>query len=588
MGSEVIEMPVAIRKLTIKRFRGIEKLDWLPSPGQNLILGGGDVGKTTVLDAIGLLLSPYDSIAVTDLDYWARGVSEGFEICGVFVLPPGSGRYQQANQYWPWEWDGNALRVPGEKDQEAALGREGISEAAHLLRVTGGPDLDLTWEVVQPNGDAQRLGVGFRRSIGLVQLDIERSPDRDLSLAFGSALDRYLQDRSLPRRVAGEVQALDLSSVVDEDVRKRLDVLDERLKPDGLPSGISLGVVSGRGTTMGGLIHLFGRKSEQVSLPLSSWGLGTRRLATARIASECRAEAGIVVADEIERGLEPYRVRVLLRTLRTAGQQAFMTTHSPLTVRAAEGATLWYMDAKGTLAELPRDKFDSKTVRWYPETFFSRLAVVCEGYTEMGFIGALLDEMVSEGVEAHGIFLTCGFGNQQARELLNTLAVAGIKASGLVDNEGDSPGRWARLKEQLGGLLYQWPEGETERNVVAALEIPQLQSLLTDEEGLPRTDRIKHVNVRLESSGFTGTWESAELQGLREAIVRSSTKDRSDGTSKEEAKSQERAWFKSEIGGRELARAIGGVEGVKKKLPMIYEFLERVCSAVGLRPENRR
>ena len=44
-----------IRKLSIRRYRGLESLDWRPSPTMNLILGGGDVGKTTILDAVGLL-----------------------------------------------------------------------------------------------------------------------------------------------------------------------------------------------------------------------------------------------------------------------------------------------------------------------------------------------------------------------------------------------------------------------------------------------------------------------------------------------------------------------------------------------------
>lgn len=45
-----------IRRLTIERFRGIEGLVWHPSPGLNVLLGGGDVGKTTILEAIALLL----------------------------------------------------------------------------------------------------------------------------------------------------------------------------------------------------------------------------------------------------------------------------------------------------------------------------------------------------------------------------------------------------------------------------------------------------------------------------------------------------------------------------------------------------
>ena len=53
-----MENNAVIRKLTVSRFRGIEKLEWMPAPGMNIILGGGDVGKTTILEAIALLLTP--------------------------------------------------------------------------------------------------------------------------------------------------------------------------------------------------------------------------------------------------------------------------------------------------------------------------------------------------------------------------------------------------------------------------------------------------------------------------------------------------------------------------------------------------
>jgi putative ATP-dependent endonuclease of the OLD family len=44
----------AIYALTIERFRGITSLKWKPSRGVNVILGGGDVGKTALVQFAGL------------------------------------------------------------------------------------------------------------------------------------------------------------------------------------------------------------------------------------------------------------------------------------------------------------------------------------------------------------------------------------------------------------------------------------------------------------------------------------------------------------------------------------------------------
>ncbi|MBB3394208.1 MULTISPECIES: AAA family ATPase [unclassified Rhizobium] len=45
-----------IRTIEIENFRGIKKLQWHPKPGVNCLIGPGDSGKSTILDAIDLCL----------------------------------------------------------------------------------------------------------------------------------------------------------------------------------------------------------------------------------------------------------------------------------------------------------------------------------------------------------------------------------------------------------------------------------------------------------------------------------------------------------------------------------------------------
>jgi putative ATP-dependent endonuclease of OLD family len=77
----------AIYRLEIERFRGIKTLSWHPQKGLNLILGGCDVGKTTILDAIALLLNPTNFANLLDTDYYLRDVDAGFLIEAVLSLP---------------------------------------------------------------------------------------------------------------------------------------------------------------------------------------------------------------------------------------------------------------------------------------------------------------------------------------------------------------------------------------------------------------------------------------------------------------------------------------------------------------------
>ena len=83
-----------IRKLTIQRFRGLAKFDWHPQPGMNVVLGGGDVGKTTVLEAIALLLSPSNATVVSESDYWQRDSTQEFVIEAVMTLQEATGNCQ--------------------------------------------------------------------------------------------------------------------------------------------------------------------------------------------------------------------------------------------------------------------------------------------------------------------------------------------------------------------------------------------------------------------------------------------------------------------------------------------------------------
>lgn len=102
----------AIYALTIERFRGITSLKWKPSRGVNVILGGGDVGKTTILEAIALLLSPVNPTTLSDPDYHDRQIEAGFSIEAVLSLPAGAGISSQMKPSWPWEWSGEEATVP--------------------------------------------------------------------------------------------------------------------------------------------------------------------------------------------------------------------------------------------------------------------------------------------------------------------------------------------------------------------------------------------------------------------------------------------------------------------------------------------
>ena len=59
-----------IRHLAIENFRSISRTQWYPKPGLNCLIGSGDSGKSTLLDAIDLALGARRSFQFNDADFY--------------------------------------------------------------------------------------------------------------------------------------------------------------------------------------------------------------------------------------------------------------------------------------------------------------------------------------------------------------------------------------------------------------------------------------------------------------------------------------------------------------------------------------
>lgn len=373
-----------ILKLKIRNFRGVQELEWRPSAGMNFIIGGGDTGKTTVLEAIDLLFSPSPSFNVSETDYWMRDTATSFSIEAVVRLDGKIDINTQPNMAYPWHWDGREAVIPDNNEENTP------NDEVYLVRFTANDQQEALWEIVQPDGGTIRFSAGLRRQIGLVSLPSDDRNDKDLRLVYGSALDRHVGDPSLRSRIGKQVARINLYDELSEGAKEALTALDTKFETRALPGGLSLGLTSSKGVSIGALVGLLARRDGTTQLPLSSWGAGTRCLSSLEIAAANGNSSSFITVDEIERGLEPYRLRQLLTNLSAQPGQKFVTTHSPIAIASVPESHLWYMDALGRLGSLPPDMVQ-KQQRNDPETFLSRVAVIAEGDTEIGFLNHLLE-----------------------------------------------------------------------------------------------------------------------------------------------------------------------------------------------------
>jgi putative ATP-dependent endonuclease of OLD family len=575
-----------IYRLSIERFRGVKSLVWFPARGANAILGGGDVGKTTILDAVALLLSPVNSTTLSDTDYYARDIDAGFVIEAVVSLPSGSSIHHQLKPAWPWAWNGKEASVPHAGDDDDHHDGS-VSEPVYCLRVRGTEDQELSYEIVQPDGSTDPFPVALRRSIGLVRLSGDDRNDRDLRLVQGSALDRLLSDKGLRARMGSELAKSDVKSELSDAAQEALTNLDAAFTSKSLPTGLDLAITGGQGPSIASLIGLTAARGG-IQLPLASWGAGTRRLSALAIAEQNQGETPITIVDEVERGLEPYRQRLLVEKLQVANAQVFLTTHSPAALSAASKASLWYVDHTGAIGPLDATKIAQHRA-YDPETFLARLAVVAEGATEKGFTSRLLERALKSELTQHGVHVSDGEGHDTTLGVLEALANGGLSFGGFADDEGRHPERWKKLSEKLGPLLFRWPAGCIEENIIAAVPDDKLETLIIDPQGEKTGMRLRTLADRLglQDKDFPALKAKAAA-GLRAVMIEAALGKCPAGkeAEKKEYKSHAGTWFKSEPGGRELADKIFSVGLWPTLKPQLLPFCNAVRKSLKLDPET--
>jgi hypothetical protein len=304
-------------------------------------------------------------------------------------------------------------------------------------------------------------------------------------------------------------------------------------------------------------------------------------LAALAIAEQSHGDTPITIVDEIERGLEPYRQRVLIERLQSDDGQVFITTHSPAILSAASDAALWYVDHTGNMGPLDAQKIAAHRED-EPETFLSVLAIIGEGPTEVGFARTLLSRAVETPLLRVGVHVSNGGGHEKTLDLLEALVAGGLRFGCFVDDEdGKHPTRWAAVEKAQGALAFRWKNGCLEQNIINAVPANRLEDFLIDSDGEKTGYRLRTLAERLgiaeKNFETISTTAADNFRALiTEAALGRVPADKADQT--KEYKKHAQDWFKSEAGGRELADKIFNF-GL---WPTFREQLLPFCNAVRL------
>lgn len=537
-----------IRHLKIERFRGISALDWKVDGELICFVGPGDSTKSTILSAVDYALSPRWNLDFSDSDFFDGNTDNPIIITITIGALPDVFKSDNKFGLELRGWNGSVVHDEPDPNDELVLS----------VRLLVDKSLEPKWTIFNERRiDTRSISAADREAFGIIR--IGELLDRHLTWSRGSALSRLtgkgdelasllaessrlarkaISSEKLPKLTAVTIKLAQISKTVGvEPQNEFLPHLDIR----------AIDVNAGALTIHDG------------DVPIRLSGLGTRRLLTLALQKNAIVDGdAIALIDEVEHGLEPHRLRRLLRTLRKEFDhsnpkslgQLFMTTHSPVVVDELPIAEIRVV--RSNLGETQVRSLDAtfqNIVRSSPELLLSSGIIVCEGATEVGLWKALdnwwMDNDAAYSPSAvKGIAFVDGHGVEM--EITSKkIAEAGYPTLLFADADRVLNPNEAVLKES-GVRTVQWEAGVcTEQRITKDLPWKGVREVLTLAFELQGDDRVRSALCGLcpdQKSMLmqpAASWnDSTELRNALGAAARKGS------------------WFKNSVGGERLGKVV--------------------------------
>ena len=445
-----------IRQIVIRNFRGIEQLDWKPSSALSCLIGRGDVGKSTVLDAVELALSPR-APAITDTDFIGADPNKSIEI--EVTVGELSEEALEDHRFGlhlrGWQKTGD-LRDEPQDDDEAVVTVRAVIDAS----------LEGEWMLYTDRQDPKPLQPRDRALFGVVRLGPE--VEKHLNWGRNTALSAATDDRDPAGLALADAFRVAREHVVTKGVPTLAGIV-AAVRDEATKLGAYCGTAYGAGLdAQRTATSLSGLALHDGAVPVRLAGLGTRRLVSLAIQRMSVKAGAIVLIDEIEHGLEPHRIRHALKVLRDALDtappapkgQVFLTTHSYTTLVELSHQQLAVCCRTGGIVTIRTPGANLQSLlRRVPEAFLAQRILVCEGPTEIGLVRGLRDSWSaarSSPFEARGTWLADGAGHPQAVTTALELASLGYTTALFRDSDVPmDPGMSAQLSSASIDV-YEW------------------------------------------------------------------------------------------------------------------------------------
>lgn len=540
-----------IIELDIKNFRGIKSFSQKFVGNVACLIGRGDSSKTTILEAIKAILSPRWNHTFYDTDFYQLDTSDPIEI--VISLTDIPDALKTEGKY------GLYLRaIDAEGNVTDELGGEG--GAVLTIKLTVDNTLEPDWQVITGRDqEPKEIKQGDRGKLNCFM--ISDYLDSHFSWGQGNPLHSLLKADELDVEKSKHVlEAMREAKVkLDGESFTYLESITDKIKAQA--AGFGLGLDNANSTIDFKDISI---SEGKVSLhdgkvPFRLMGKGSRRIASIAIQTAVAEGGGIALIDEIEQGLEPDRVRQIVRNLKDNGSgQVIITTHSRevITELYSQDLVLLVVNkVSGEIVSKNLEVDDDKlqgVIRACPEAFFAKKVIVCEGATEVGICRAL-DKFRRDTGNDQLSLKDCAYvdGNGHSfTERANDIKEAGIDAAVFCDSDRDN--ELKPSKDALGDSGIQIFDcddtNKIEQQVFKDLPwnaVIELIEYAKESRNLSDEQLRNSVNAKYDSGTLTDNWidDIGDTPELREALAGASSV-------------KKKEWFKRIDHGQKLGQII--------------------------------
>lgn len=588
-----------VRRIDIDNFRGIKCASWRLPKDQTFfaLIGPGDSTKTTLLTALERALHDRAGMTFTDTDFYLAEVAEPIRIrVAVDDLPDeliamdAFGAFLAGiNEAGEWSHD------PLDE-----------SERCVIVELLVEADLEPVWQSYRPPLDGgedqaeEPNPIRARHRARMTAYRIDDRVDAHLRWSTSSSLGKLTAKRGDTKATltaATRAARNAAAGAVTDDLKILAREVQESVQAIGTAefSDLKPGLDVSLSNTRGNLALFEG------DVPLTNFGLGTRRLTGAATQQLANEGSTTLLVDEVEYGLEPHRLVHLLGYLRNkhAFSQVFVTTHSPTALLHLEPHELMMVRSTSTGATRVRPLGDPSSLRPLlkrcPEAFLSRRVLINEGKTEYGVAMQLLQEWdygsAPEAIPsaALGVVAVEGNGGTASANWAKEFLGVGYDVVLFIDSDEPDANAMVPDVQHRGGAVVQWPTGVCiESAVCSQLDEIGLNAFIaaalevTDDRLASHGSFINHLRKHAVLNGVTPpgveildmtTWTAAgiSLDACRTAVA---------------LVSKEKSWFKRVDKGNRLGTFI--LETASLQTGPVKATVDKLKDAIYARPPAKQ